>query len=50
MLHYSNLVILAGFIGAIIAAFFKHFWILIMILLILVVYKGLTYGIEKYNE
>ena len=50
MFNYSNLIIIFSFFGAIIAALFKHFWILIMIFLIIIIYKILTYVIENRNE
>jgi hypothetical protein len=50
MLNCSNLVILFGIFSAIIAAFFKHFWILLMILSILLIYKALVYFIDQFTE
>lgn len=47
MINYSNFVVLLSFLGALIAAFFKHFWIIAMILLILIIFKVLSYPIDK---
>jgi hypothetical protein len=40
-------IIVLGFLGTIVAAIYKHFWMLLMILIILMIYGILTYLIEK---
>lgn len=47
MFLYSNLIVIISFLGAVIVAFFKHFWIIAMILLIIILFKVLSYPIDN---
>lgn len=47
-ISYSNIIILLSFLGAVMTAFFKHFYLFAIILLILLIYGVLTYSVDKF--
>jgi len=47
MVSYADIVVLLSFVGGLLAAIYKHIWILVVVLSILLIYWALIYSVES---